>query len=313
MRRLWNQHLTVFVITICTLYATSYSQDPYLWKLKNSPRITTGYFNNDGFLDTIVCEYNEKLKLVPIGIKWGTQAGRTDLTSVKSSGEKGSTKKVTELEELLAQFTLFDYPDQDVDCHLSVRKYDNDTLDDILMYFTVNPSTSKAYPFSFRAIAIFGQDEIREVNKINISEISTVQNTPFQAIQLQPNKQLIDGKVRDRDNGVSYVVPKYIRKKNSVTSNESQELLNTNVTFKVYPNPASDDVYIDIDNMYDNQISVVCYSVEGKKLLQQSIISSNTKTHKEKIQASSFASGCYFVQCLVNNHVVKTIPLIIYR
>jgi hypothetical protein len=67
-----------------------------------------------------------------------------------------------------------------------------------------------------------------------------------------------------------------------------------NISFKAYPNPATDDLYLEINESLNEKLIYKLYDLQGKVLLQNKMLLPITQ-----INMSSFSAGTYFIQ--INN------------
>jgi hypothetical protein len=94
---------------------------------------------------------------------------------------------------------------------------------------------------------------------------------------------------------------------NAVSLNTTKEL--TNNTF-VYPNPAKDDLYIELANDFMGQLTIQTIDIQGKELTSINRIKTD-KTFLEKINIGQLASGNYYIIVKYNGKIIS-LPVIKY-
>jgi len=68
----------------------------------------------------------------------------------------------------------------------------------------------------------------------------------------------------------------------------------------VYPNPASDKIYLDVTNEYKGDVNIKIYNIDGKQFLNTMVYKESMNFIKE-IQVSNYNSGIYFVEIQFEN------------
>jgi len=102
-------------------------------------------------------------------------------------------------------------------------------------------------------------------------------------------------------NGTNTLTQGFQQTKITITGIEDFQ---TNFEIHVYPNPVSSFITVKMDELKEN-ISLSIYTVEGKVLLINPLIGSETKLNIE-----SFAKGNYFLNILKDNNIIKTYQII---
>ncbi len=75
------------------------------------------------------------------------------------------------------------------------------------------------------------------------------------------------------------------------------ELASNELQFRVYPNPASDHVRLDLSSMADSQTEVSVYAVNGQKMVSETV---KAKSNIE-LDVRSYPAGIYFVKIVSGN------------
>lgn len=83
---------------------------------------------------------------------------------------------------------------------------------------------------------------------------------------------------------------------------------NTNVSFNLYPNPANNQVTLDFDKGFNQNLSIEIKDILGKQIETLAV---NASAKKLKLDLSSYSKGIYFISVLDNQQRVKTKKLIV--
>lgn len=86
-----------------------------------------------------------------------------------------------------------------------------------------------------------------------------------------------------------------------------KELFN-NASFSTFPNPATNNVSIKMDNLGEGGYVMYAFDINGNRILNRNIEVNGT-THTENIDISAWPVGAYFVQ-VARYGVFKTIPVV---
>ncbi|MEX2380445.1 MAG: T9SS type A sorting domain-containing protein [Vicingaceae bacterium] len=80
------------------------------------------------------------------------------------------------------------------------------------------------------------------------------------------------------------------------------------VSFNLYPNPASNQVMLDFDKGLNQNLSVEVKDILGKQI---ETVAVNSSAKKLQLDLSSYSKGIYFISVLDNQQIVKTKKLIV--
>ena len=81
-----------------------------------------------------------------------------------------------------------------------------------------------------------------------------------------------------------------------------------NASFQVYPNPAINDVNLQMNNLGKGEYDMYAFDMNGKRIMNRTI-NINGNTHTETINIAAWPSGVYFVQ-LVRDGQFKNISIV---
>jgi hypothetical protein len=100
----------------------------------------------------------------------------------------------------------------------------------------------------------------------------------------------------------TYITGAYLIDNNKSSTN----IIDSNVfeTIKVYPNPSSEHVLIDIDNANNRSLDVDVYSLNGKYINQSSLIGEEYQNNSIKLSISSLPIGNYVIILKSENEIV---------
>ena len=91
-----------------------------------------------------------------------------------------------------------------------------------------------------------------------------------------------------------------------------QMKVNSNIQFTLFPNPATDKIYIHSGNSHINQVELKIIDVSGRNILRKSTISFD-KDMKIELNTSELREGVYFIQILTPDYrtsVMKFVKII---
>lgn len=96
----------------------------------------------------------------------------------------------------------------------------------------------------------------------------------------------------------------------SAATSVGQEQLASKYQLDVYPNPTSNQSFVDFNLMQESEVSLQIISVDGKtskKLLSEKLKSGS---HHIPVKTHDLANGTYFIRLLINNEpIVKTLTV----
>lgn len=80
---------------------------------------------------------------------------------------------------------------------------------------------------------------------------------------------------------------------------EEHEAVNPMTTSRVYPNPATDELFIEVNASQSSDMSISVYNIMGQKVMDQNVTVS-TGINRPSISVSNLTSGIYFVTVKAN-------------
>jgi hypothetical protein len=82
--------------------------------------------------------------------------------------------------------------------------------------------------------------------------------------------------------------------------------VNDDISFKAYPNPSSDDLFLEMNAVRNEKLNYQLYDMQGKLLMTNSI-----EIPKTQINMRGLAVGAYLIQIYnTNNQPIQTIQII---
>lgn len=91
---------------------------------------------------------------------------------------------------------------------------------------------------------------------------------------------------------------------NTCSFDEITEVKSTHInpdTFKMYPNPAKQVIYLELPQNHENT-SIILYDLIGKKVLEKTITETQNLT---QIDINNLPSGMYLIQCISSKYVIS--------
>jgi hypothetical protein len=147
---------------------------------------------------------------------------------------------------------------------------------------------------AFFAAANFaqGQESVNTSGGVNVGTGGTVSYSVGQMVYTTDSKE-------------SGAVVQGVQRPNKITTTEIKKL-NDKISFKVYPNPSSDDLCLEMNKHQNEKLVYQMFDVQGKQMMMNPIESPETK-----INLRSFASGTYTVQIYDSkNQPIQTLQII---
>lgn len=86
--------------------------------------------------------------------------------------------------------------------------------------------------------------------------------------------------------------------------------LNEPIALKIYPQPATDLVYIDWTHIADDAMELFIFDINGAKVFQSAVPVSDRKRHRLQVSTDHYSGGVYFVM-IKTNHSMLTGKLIV--
>ena len=113
-----------------------------------------------------------------------------------------------------------------------------------------------------------------------------------------------DGKAYSNDDGITWFVDRYL---NSTSQTDND------IGLSVFPNPAQENIIIEIENLIDENIQVTLFNILGSEI--QDLFNGNVASNHQTIEAnlSSLEKGIYFIRASSNKDIIMTDKLILNK
>ncbi len=259
--------------------------------------------NNDSVRDTLIGSKLAGKVIMPRKIIWGIAHD-----SIQS--------KPFACKEL-----MFIYPDfKKFNGYYSIAHFNkSDTIIDICFYLNgeIEMDTSTTEKIN-KMIVLVGQDGLDTLSSIAVDSILKFQTTPYIAYQLRINYELKELNRVDKHKQAFSIQQVYLDINNpTIDSLEGYlpprilivEKTEANSTIKVFPNPASDIIYIEAQsdiNSYDIRL----IDITGRVLFEKESCTLNN--WQLEVDVSKFSVGTY--QMLISNQIAtKSFNILIIR
>lgn len=227
-------------------------------------------FNNDDVIDTVYVSLLSG-NYMPSKIVWG-------------ENEEDCQKH----KELI---TYFNYPDFKSGS-FTISDFNHDNLLDIYVYYIKLPK-NKNEKDTIAERLLFGQPELDKQNKIEFHKIKDIQLNPFLALEITEQRNKYDKKMRKSYGGISYLLKGLdIKVKEKKGKIREQSIISNNIV-NIYPNPASQFLYIDLIDPNMNNYTVKILNVAGNNVYNDIFLFSDKASMS--IDVSALASGVYFL------------------
>lgn len=231
-----------------------------------------GHLDHDGIQDTLICKHLGK-KLMPKYIIWGK-------TKVPINDAEKSSKFITTIV----------YPEwKNIRGSYLITNNCNDTINDIIISIKGEIEDSLSKKDTSTTIVIFGKDELYFKKSLDLSIRDTSSNEVY---------------FSDISIGNGYHNPKKLIPNNSIymnyipiaPQNHIQATKELSVDLSAYPNPASNELTIQFNELSIGLYSLELISIDGIVKWKDEIAIDNIGEISKNIDVQSFSSGTYLLK-----------------
>ncbi len=218
--------------------------------------------------------------------------------------------------------TYFKYPEwRNVKGSCSPIDMNNDNKIDIVIYITgrlLQPdSTLKDTTTSF---VIFSQSGLQNIDTIRLDTIGHYQIYPFVAMNMRISNELVNGRYTSIDNSLTFDLRKIILDVSNPPSTPpgnyikpSQPTLSNGELIKLYPNPSTYYVNLEMNNYPSGDYTVIFTDSKGEKVMFQNVKIDASSRLVSNINTQGLMTGHYIVSVLSNNNLIGSFRLIIVK
>jgi hypothetical protein len=266
--------------------------------------LATKDFNGDGRRDTLKAEFvQENVYTAPYRarlIAWGRERD--------SVGNPKGT----------ARFTEFIYPGYyigGIRTPVSVTRYNQDTLPDIL--FTIRGKVKKGQDTleAMTTIAVFGQSQLYSQSMIILGDIKNHQKKPFQAIVLAENTHLKHKGKRDLSGNTSYELPRINLSTSDTSSAEERKdgerTIAGKLNMNIYPNPAIYTTNLTASKVPAGSYRVRIVASDGREVVSSTIRLETEGDIIRSIDVSQLPTGFYMMLVSRDSQFLGSYPVIV--
>lgn len=271
-----------------------------------------GHFNWDCNEDTLVGVVGDNLQYLPTGIRWG---GYDTVHTPPCPPPPGGGGPDYHPHHPRYPFTEIEYPAWgSLRGAVAIDSLNEDSLMDLLLFFSGTVGDSAHMRDSSRILAIFGQNGLDTVANIRIDTIGTFQSAPFFAMDFQKGIEFTEPALRDYSRDTSWVLN---RVSEPVPSSRQQPQVPADVAHpwqvKVFPNPAGSSTQVEGRLIPPGNYVVEVISVNGRTESKQEVTVSETGELFRVLDLKGLASGYYLVRLHAHDKLFGTYPIIITR
>lgn len=219
--------------------------------------------------------------------------------------------------------TYFVYPDwEEISGGLTVIQYNQqDSLADILFFYGGKIDTGTSRRDTAVSIAIFGQDQIGEIDSIPLTLTDTLQESPFVALELLRHSRLLDSLHVDYTGYPSYELPVVSLDLTGDTTLPTIVLLSSvhdtyqerKLLSEVYPNPAAATTTIRVRPLPPGKYLIEALAGDGDRAFQQEILVGASEELFAPLDFSALPSGYYQIIVRSEHHILSTHSVAVVR
>ena len=221
------------------------------------------------------------------------------------------------------QVTHFLHPEWDnLRGNATVINYNQDSLPDILFFYSGEVGDSSDVRDTSFAFALFGQDGIAEFDSLLLNLTDTLQETPFYALELIPTSSFIDSTVSTYSGFLSYEMPAVFIDVTeepappptiflgSVENKKPEETLRS----RLWPNPASQQATIHLHRLPPGTVyHIEILSSDGIVVYSQSVAVGSSGELFKPIDLGRLSSGYYRVVVRSEHKLLTTHELLLIK
>lgn len=259
-----------------------------------------GHFDFDCVPDTLIgFAAAPSFQVLPRRIHWGQDSGLY-------CGALVTHEDVTHFvyppwEEGTGSVTILQYNQQD-------------SLSDILFFYGGKIDTGTSRRDTAISIAVFGQDQIGELDSIPVALTDTLQESPFFALELRRHRRLIDSANVDYTGYPSYELPLVSLDLTGdttlptilVLSSVRDGIREQKLLSEIYPNPATATTTIRVRPLPPGRYIVEALSSDGDKVFQEEILVESSEELFAPLDFSRLPSGYYQVVVKSEHRVISS-------
>lgn len=270
--------------------------------------IEIGHFNDDAVKDTLIGAAGDNLNFKPRFIYWGNDTNSTIPDSLK-------------LDHLEINF-----PDNWVKTYIAsnIDYLNNDTILDIGMFIAgrfvdTNITEGDSLRDTVIKVILFGQRGLDTIPYVNVMEIDSFQVSPFVAMQMRYEHELINPMYRELRESISYefktiildleeetVIPPPI-----VQTDIELEIDKYNINF--YPNPVNDNATLELSGLDIGEYDFKIYDGIASVVFQRPIKINSINNFSQQFSLKELSSGKYYLFIEGNNRKIGPIQFVIVK
>jgi Secretion system C-terminal sorting domain len=255
-------------------------------------------FNDDGAKDYIYTRVFDNGSILPQMILWG----------------KPEIPKDYQNDEVCKKYTFIKYPDEEyLHSSFSILHFDTDINKDIVISFKYQEIDSVTIDSVSLDICLFGYSGLDTLEVIYLDSIA-IDSTAQPIMQIDDSNYYTSFGIRDNISGMScYLDGNFdlfnepLLRSADVFANKELAL---NPKFRIYPNPARDNIYIQDLNeeQYEYEISILNEIGQKQDIILEGV---SYMQRKKFIDVSQLPPGFYFLILSDNEKIFLTEKIII--
>lgn len=273
-----------------------------------------GHLNADCIPDTVKGRSTGLRAYLPDVVVWGKPAINNDCPDTVQGGHIPGTPFVP--------LTPIVYSGWDeLEGSVAFQRYNqNDSLDDMIFYLWGKYQDGQGqWRDTARAVVIFGQKDLDLQHLIIVQNITAVfQSSPFFAMDLRLQHELVDPDERDLTGEISYeLLPADIQVVAPDTGNPPHPIMQPSDTVltdvRIYPNPTELWARMQAQPLAPGEYTVSIMAVNGEEYHKQIVQIGESGQLEREFDLRTLPSGYYVVRLHTKGRFVGSYPITIVR
>jgi hypothetical protein len=246
--------------------------------------------NQDGRVDQILSDYSLSITQ-PYLIIWGGDYLVGDTTFIKYPVSNQSS----------SDFSLIDF--------------NNDGFKDLFFNLKYDRDSSGTIIKNASSIVIFNQKNIASEKVLDLNSITATQTYPYYAMKLDTSNFFNAKSDREQIRDNSYTYSYEIQSLNiDVVQNHTTSIVSDDLLAHciVFPNPATDNAAIIINDLDCGEYQIKIVDIEGKEMLTFNTAVTST-SHHINLNTSQLTNNTYSLAIMQDNKIIITQKFIILK
>ncbi|MBS1913723.1 MAG: hypothetical protein JST22_17175 [Bacteroidetes bacterium] len=268
----------------------------------------TGNLNFDCHPDTVWGARDGSFHLLPRVIVWGRPAAGAGSDTVDPCLDPIP-------DSLKRSFTRITYPEwEGLTGSAAFTRFNGDTLTDIFLTLMGRTGVGDQAHDTTRMVLLFGQHGLDTLSTLDIASVGVFQYTPFVAMQMRPEIEVVDPASRDLSGRTSWeLMPVDLVIQAPDSSRTVKRGGAPAPMVRVVPNPASTTADLAATRLETGRYQVQVVGVNGAVAARFDADIAAGQSLLRTLDVSRLASGYYVLRIVRNGSIVGRYPVVVTR